>query len=79
MIINCKHGCKFVPLHLIGSKVLVDGRTVNKVWYVDTDNGIVNTYDALGDGAIRANPFGEPISKMLVGRVELIPTQGIGR
>lgn len=32
-----------------GAKVLVDGIEIWQAWFVDTDAGVVKTYDVLGD------------------------------
>lgn len=39
---------------LIGGKCFVDGREIRQVFYADTREGIVKTYNAFGDGAIHA-------------------------
>jgi hypothetical protein len=33
-----------------GKSVFVDGKLVNRVWYVDTERRIVKSYDVFGDG-----------------------------
>jgi hypothetical protein len=33
-----------------GKRVFVDDKLVDQVWYVDTDNRVVRTYDVFGDG-----------------------------
>ena len=33
-------------------RCLVNGLEINSAWYIDTDAGVVKTYDAIGDGTI---------------------------
>lgn len=38
--------------HYRGARVLLDGREIPEVWYVDTDAGIVKTYAVLFDAPV---------------------------
>lgn len=44
---------KHVADALIGTKVTVDGVEIQKCFLVDTEQGIVSTYDVMGDGKTR--------------------------
>jgi len=33
-----------------GYRCFVDGKEIDKPWYIDTDAGVVKSYDVLGDG-----------------------------
>lgn len=35
-------------------RVFVEGREILKVWFFDTEEGVVKTYDVMRDGLIRA-------------------------
>ncbi len=49
MVIDCRsEEFKSNPQRL---KVFLDGVEIKQVFYVDTDKGILKTYDVLGDGA----------------------------
>jgi hypothetical protein len=51
MILNCREG--YWDSHDFATerrRVFVDGVEIHRVWYVDTDQGIVKTYDVLEEG-----------------------------
>jgi len=60
-----------------GKDVFVDGEPVNQVWYVDTDLGIVKSYDVCGDG--KAHTVNDPIWLDLPNRanVEVLGDYGL--
>ena len=35
-----------------GGKLLLDGREIKSVWYVDTEAGIVKSYEVFGEGKL---------------------------
>lgn len=39
-------------LAMVGGTCLVDGVEIKQVFYADTDMGVVNSYDAFGDGKV---------------------------
>lgn len=74
------------PSELFGGVCLLDGKEVKQVWYVDTEAGIVKTYDVLHDGVVHPGwnylpkdfpnrdvdcSEGSPLSETLRGKVEL--------
>ena len=55
MIINCKEWDKLPDGGLSQRRhiVMVDGKVIDLVWYVDTEQGCVKTYDVFGDRKVR--------------------------
>jgi len=51
-IIDCNDG-KNAASKYAGYRCFVDGVEIQKVYYVDTEAGIVKTYDVMGDGRSR--------------------------
>jgi hypothetical protein len=57
MILDFKHRASY-PSGIIGSyfgcKCFVNGQEVKQVWFIDTEAGLVRTYDVLGDGKVHS-------------------------
>lgn len=58
-----QHPVLYDPLEIaysigFGNKVTLDGRTIEQVWYADTESGILKTYDVFRDGKPRTTSHG---------------------
>lgn len=78
----------------IGGSCFVDGREIKQAWFVDTEAGIVKTYDVLGDGKLHSgreftsadfpgreveSPWDGVVSETLHGKVDLFARPGSNR
>jgi hypothetical protein len=76
MILDFQRRIKPEQNEFIGGRVTVDGIEIRLVWYIDTDAGVVKTYDVFGDGKPHCRCAGDLISRTITGEVELFRRDG---
>lgn len=70
---------RFGPLEkeFLYGRVLVDGKEIQQVWYVNTRTGVVKTYDVNDSHKPVAAPCGtKALSRTVTGKIELFRKDG---